>query len=90
MRRKLHRGITKISFTFLGQRALETGITEVSLQLRPEDMKKERMRTFVESIQNTGLLLEEPAQYRPNNPHHTKEREGKGTPSIKPWTIVDE
>ena len=53
-------------------------------------MKKERMRTFVESIQNTGLLLEEPAQYKPNNPHHTKEREGKGTPSIKPWTIVDE
>ena len=88
--RRLHRGITKISFTFLGQRALETGITEVSLQLRPEDMKKERMRTFVESIQNTGLLLEEPAQYKPNNPHHTKEREGKGTPSIKPWTIVDE
>merc|ERR1719412_1750399 len=73
----------------IGQRCLETGVTEVSLQLRPEDFKKERMQTFVESIKNTGLLLEEPAQYEPYDPYYTKDRKGKGVP-VKPWTIIDE
>ena len=72
-----------------GQRCLETGVTEVNLQLRPEDMKKERMQTFIESIQNTVLLLEEPEQYKPYNPYYTKDREGKGVP-VKPWSIIDE
>ena len=74
---------------FPGQRCLETGVTEVNLQLRPEDMKKERMQTFIESIKNTGLLLEEPDQYKPYNPYYTKDREGKGVP-VKPWTIIDD
>ena len=79
---------------FLGQRCLETGVTEVSLLLRPEDMKKERMNTFIQSIQNTGLVLKEPDQYKPHNPfqvgaYHQKALQGKGPP-VKPWSIVEE
>ena len=79
---------------FLGQRCLETGVTEVSLLLRPEDMKKERMNTFIQSIQNTGLVLKEPDQYKPHNPYHVgayhqKALQGKGPP-VKPWSIVEE
>ena len=74
-----------------GQRCLETGITEVNLQLTAEDMKKERMKTFVESIRNTGLILEEPEQYKPYNPHyiHNRDLKMKNVP-VKPWTIIDE
>ncbi len=77
-------------YVISGQRCLETGVTEVNLQLTAEDMKKERMRTFVESIQNTGLLLQEPEQYKPYNPYYIRDRDGKGKVPLKPWTIVDE
>ena len=75
----------------LGQRCLETGVTEVSLQITPEDMKKVRMKTFVESIQDTGLMLQEPDQYQPYNPHLAirPSDSAKGVP-VKPWTIIDE
>ena len=54
-------------------------------------MKKERMKTFVESIRNTGLILEEPEQYKPYNPHyiHNRDLKMKNVP-VKPWTIIDE
>ena len=59
------------------------------LQITAEDLMKERMHTFVESIRNTGLILEEPEQYEPFNPHgHMPE--DKGVPPVKPWTIIDE
>ena len=74
----------------IGQRCLETGITEVHLQVRPEDMKKERMRTFVESIQHTGLFLSESEQYKPYNPHSMSPTDGKKCPPVKPWSIIDE
>merc|ERR1712029_327120 len=74
----------------IGQRCLETGITEVSLQLRPEDMKKERMQTFVESIENTGLLLNEPKQYKPYNAHpRVPPGKEKRYPPVKPWSIIE-
>ena len=47
------------------------------------------MQTFVDSIKNTGLVLEEPAQYEPYDPYYIKDRKGKGVP-VKPWTIIDE
>ena len=54
-------------------------------------MKKERMKTFVESIRNTGLILEEPEQYKTYNPHyiHNRDLKMKNVP-VKPWTIIDE
>ena len=57
-------------------------------------MKKERMTTFIQSIQNTGLVLKEPDQYKPHNPfqvgaYHQKALQGKGPP-VKPWSIVEE
>merc|ERR1719219_2813954 len=37
----------------VGQRCLETGITEVTLQLTFEDQEKERMKEFVKAIKDT-------------------------------------
>ena len=52
-------------------------------------MKKERMRTFVESIQQTGLVLSEPEQYKPYNPHSISPTDSKRCPPVKPWSIID-
>ena len=60
------------------------------LQLRPEDMKKERMHTFVESIKDSGLLLSEANQYKPYNPHPITVTPKKLHPPVKPWSIVDD
>ena len=52
-------------------------------------MEKEKMKTFVTEVRNTGLILSEPKEFYPNNPFH-----GVSTTryqaSIKPWEIVDE
>ena len=76
-------------FTILGVRCLETGITEVCLLVDKDSMEKEKMKTFVQEVRNTGLILKEPDQFKPNNPFQGilatqyKNR-------IKPWEIVDE
>ena len=74
--------------TVLGQRCLETGITEVTLQLEPEDLKKDRMANFVQAIKDTGLILQEPDQYKPHNPHKNLHDVSK-IPPVKPWEVVD-
>ena len=61
------------------------------MQKIAEDMKKERMKTFVESIRNTGLILEEPEQYKPDNPYYIQKGDLKMKyVPVKPWTIIDE
>jgi hypothetical protein len=74
---------------FSGQRCLETGITEVFLQISEEDLKKERMRMFLDAIKNTGVSLEEGEQFKPNFPHHNLEF-SKFKTHIKPWEVIDE
>jgi len=75
--------------SIIGQRCLETGITEVCLQLAPEDLKKERMGNFVKAIRETGLILEEPSQYKPYDPHAELHDLKKIVP-IKPWEVLDD
>ena len=72
-----------------GVRCLETGITEVRLNVDAEAMEKDKMKTFVEEVRNTGLMLREPREYYPNNPFYGNEATNKGA-RIKPWEIVDE
>jgi hypothetical protein len=52
-------------------------------------MEKDKMKTFVEEVKNTGLILREPREYYPNNPFYGIEATAKGA-KIKPWEIVDE
>jgi len=74
--------------TVIGQRCLETGISEVYLQLSPQELQKERMGNFVKAIKETGLILEEPAQYKPYDPHADLHDLQKKVP-IKPWEVLD-
>ena len=74
--------------TVVGKRCLETGISEVTLQLKDDDLTKDRMANFVEAIKATGLILEEPDQYQPFNPHADLHDVAK-VPPVKPWEIVD-
>ena len=71
----------------LSQRALETGITEVRLDFRPDDLKKERMKMFIDTIKEAGLILSERKQYHQNDPHRGL---SNWSQSMKPWNVVDE
>ena len=51
--------------------------------------EKERMKEFVKAIKDTGLILEEPDQYKPLNPHADLHDVSK-VPPAKPWEIVDQ
>ena len=75
--------------TIIGLRCLETGITEVCLQLAPEDLNKDRMGNFVKAIKETGLILEEPPQYKPFDPHADLDDDKKVVP-IKPWEVLED
>ena len=81
--------MTNVSVHFSGQRCLETGITEVFLQISDEDLKKERMRMFLDAIKDTGVALTEGEQFVPNFPHHQLEFSRFKT-RVKPWEVVDE
>ena len=47
------------------------------------------MKEFVKAIKDTGLILEEPDQYKPLNPHADLHDVSK-VPPAKPWEIVDQ
>ena len=83
--------IAKINSIILkiGQRCLETGITEVELLLDKEALEKDKMKTFIQSIKETGLSLQEPRQFQPNNPFY-KVHTGRYKTHIKPWEVVEE
>lgn len=71
----------------IGQRALQTGVSEVCLKVEEEDLKKERMRKFVEAVEASGLTLSENLPFVPTDPHRGlsawKDR-------VRPWEFVDE
>ena len=66
----------------IAQRALETGVGEVYLRVGDDDMKKERMRRFVEAVRSSGLMLREANQFRPSDPHEDYVNWRK---KYKPW-----
>ena len=61
----------------------------MELLIDKEVLEKDKMKSFVSSIKQTGLSLQEPHQFQPNNPFkgvHT----GRYQTRIKPWEIVDQ
>ena len=70
----------------VGQRCLETGVAEVYLKVDEGDLKKERMRNFVEAVKESGLVIGEGPQYVQENPHinlnNFKRR-------LRPWEYPD-
>ncbi len=72
-----------------GQRCLETGISEVTLNLKKGDLEHDKMKVFIETIKETGLSLEEGAQFQQNDPFKDL-MYSRGKTRVKPWEIVDE
>jgi len=72
----------------ISQRCLETGISEVYLQVSEEDRAKEKMQKFISIIEESGLCLSEPDMYVHENPHqdHYYQILPK---KIKPWSILE-
>lgn len=72
----------------IGQRCLETGLHEVYLAIDPESMEKEKMRTFLEAIKGSGIVLRERSQYLQYEPF--RHLGGYKIKQVKPWEIIDE
>lgn len=79
----------KIVGKVLGQRCLETGITNVTNLIDSEELKREKVQTFLQALNDTGLTLHEEPQYKPYNPHYGLIM-NLPTSKIKPWEIIDE
>ena len=65
----------------------QTGISEVFLEVSEQDLKKERMRKFVEAVEGSGLNLSEGAPYKQIDPHRSDSNFNK---RFKPWEVIDE
>lgn len=79
----------KLIGQIIAQRALQTGVSEVFMQIKQEDLAKDRIKTFIETIKDSGLILKEPREYVQFNPHRqllyatTKPRS-----TFKPWEVT--
>merc|ERR1719499_1525784 len=59
----------KVVGQVISQRCLETGVSEVYLDVSEEDKTKEKMVKFIDVIEQSGLSMSEPNIYMPTNPH---------------------
>ena len=78
----------KVVGQVISQRCLETGVSEVHLEVSQEDRAKEKMVKFIDVIEQSGLSLREPAVYQATNPHIAHSREIP-TKKVKPWTVLE-
>ncbi|XP_040569508.1 large ribosomal subunit protein uL18m [Lepeophtheirus salmonis] len=77
--------------TIIGERTLQTGVLEVNLQMTQEELQRERMSSFVESIRKTGLSTSESFQYTQRNPFRQLSLASqKPKNNFKPWEVIDE
>ena len=74
-------------FTALFPELRQTGISEVFLEVSEQDLKKERMRKFVEAVEGSGLNLSEGAPYKQLDLHRSDSNFNK---RFKPWEVIDE
>lgn len=78
----------KVVGQVISQRCLETGVSEVHLEVSQEDREKEKMIKFIDVIESSGLSLREASVYMPTNPHISNHR--KIQPKrVKPWTVLE-
>lgn len=78
----------KVVGQVISQRCLETGVSEVHLEVSQEDRAKEKMVKFIDVIEQSGLSLREPPVYQATNPHIVHSREIP-TKKVKPWTVLE-
>jgi len=73
----------------IAQRCLETGVSEVYLDVNKTEKEKDKMQKFIQIIEDSGLSLSEPEEYKHYNPHKDNLYEMKPQ-QVKPWTVPDE
>ena len=78
----------KVVGQVISQRCLETGVSEVYLDVSDEEKSKEKMVKFIEVIENSGLSLSEPEVYQPKNPHIANPRSIQ-LKKVEPWTVLE-
>ena len=78
----------KVVGQIISQRCLETGVSEVYLEVSEEDKTKEKMVKFIDVIEQSGLSLTEPEVYQPVNPHISNHRKIQYK-KVKPWTVME-
>ena len=78
----------KVVGQIISQRCLETGVSEVYLEVSEEDKTKEKMVKFIDVIEQSGLSLSEPEVYQPVNPHIANHRRIQYK-KVKPWTVLE-
>ena len=67
--------LLKVVGQVISQRCLETGVSEVYLDVSDEDKTKEKMVKFIDVIEQSGLSLSEANVYMPTNPHISNHRQ---------------
>ena len=78
----------KVVGQVISQRCLETGVSEVHLEISKEDKEKEKMIKFIEVIESSGISLKEAPVYMPTNPHISNHRTIQQK-KVKPWTVLE-
>eukprot|EP00088_Acartia_fossae_P044913 TRINITY_DN4796_c0_g1_i10.p1 TRINITY_DN4796_c0_g1~~TRINITY_DN4796_c0_g1_i10.p1 ORF type:complete len:204 (+),score=35.13 TRINITY_DN4796_c0_g1_i10:42-653(+) len=73
----------------ISQRCLESGISEVFLDVDPSELEKDKMKKFIQIIEDSGLSLSEPDVYEPHNPYKNEFYEMKPK-AVKPWTVTEQ
>ena len=78
----------KVVGQVISQRCLETGVSEVHLEVSQEDREKEKMIKFIDVIESSGLSLREAHVYMPTNPHISNHRSIQHQ-RVQPWTVLE-
>ena len=78
----------KVVGQVISQRCLETGVSEVHLEVSQEDREKEKMIKFIDVIESSGLSLREANVYMPTNPHISNPRNIQRR-RVQPWTVLE-
>eukprot|EP00090_Calanus_glacialis_P028310 TRINITY_DN45519_c0_g1_i1.p1 TRINITY_DN45519_c0_g1~~TRINITY_DN45519_c0_g1_i1.p1 ORF type:complete len:208 (-),score=65.62 TRINITY_DN45519_c0_g1_i1:29-619(-) len=78
----------KVVGQVISQRCLETGVSEVYLEVSEEDKEKEKMVKFIDVIEQSGLSLSEAEVYQPTNPHISNHRTIQHK-KVQPWTVLE-
>merc|ERR1719282_845422 len=79
---------TQVVGQVISQRCLETGVSEVYLDVSEEDKTKEKMVKFIDVIEQSGLSLSEANVYMPTNPHISNHRNIQPK-RVKPWAVLE-
>lgn len=74
------RCIYKYFYKVLAQRCLESGLTEMLCNIKPSPNGK--TEKFLKTLENEGVKLQEPEQYKPDRPWNLERPE-------KPWEVTE-